>query len=122
MVSQSRPVLRWNDKYYSYHPHYVANGKVGGVRALLSAGCNPGTAEKPCWGPIYNAIKGATDKHTQCLRELVSYGANVNAVRRMNGRTPLHYAVEKPLWSGYSSVVYILLAAKADPECQGQVQ
>ena len=118
MVSQSRPVLRWNDKYYGYLPHFVANGKVGGVRALLSAGCNPGTAEKPRWEPIYNAIKGATDKHTKCLRELVSYGVNVNAVRKTNGRTPLHYAIEKPLWSGYSSVIYILLAAKADPNAR----
>ena len=118
MVSQSRPVLRWNDKFYHYLPHFVANGKVGGVRALLSAGCNPGTAEKPRWEPIYNAIKGATDKHTKCLSELVSYGANVNAVRKSNGRTPLHYAIEKPLWSGYSSVIYILLAAKADPNAR----
>ena len=118
MVSQSRPVLRWNDKFYNYLPHFVANGNVGGVRALLSAGCNPGTAEKPRWSPIYNAVKGATDKHTKCLRELVSYGANVNAVRKMNGRTPLHYAIEKPLWSGYSSVIYILLAAKADPNAR----
>ena len=115
MVSQSRPVLRWNDRCYHYLPHFVANGKVRSVRALLSAGCNPGTVEKPRWGPIYNAIKGATDKHTKCLRELVSYGVNVNAVRESNGRTPLHYAIEKPLWSGYSSVIYILLAAKADP-------
>ena len=115
MVSQSKPVLRWYDKFYGYLPHFVAEGKVGGVRALLSAGCNPGTAEQPRWAPIYNAIKGATDKHTKCLRELVSYGVNVNAVRKRNGRTPLHYAVEKPVWSGYSSVIYILLAAKADP-------
>ena len=118
MVSQSRPFLRWNDRCYNHLPHFVANGKVGGVRALLSAGCNPGTAEKPRWGPIYNAIKGATDNHIKCLRELVSYGANVNAVRKTNGRTPLHYAIEKPLWSGYSSVIYILLAARADPNAR----
>ena len=118
LVSQNRPVLRWNDKYYHYLHHFVANGKVGGVRALLSAGCNPGTAEKPRWGPIYNAIKGATDKHTKCLRELVSYGVNVNAVSKTNGRTPLHYAIERPLWPGYSSVIYILLAAKADPNAR----
>ena len=118
MVSQSRPVLCWNDKVYGYLPHFVANGKVGGVTALLSAGCNPGTVEKPRWGPIYNAIKGATDKHNKCLRELVKYGANVNAVRKTNGRTPLHYAIEKPLWSGYSSVIYILLTAKADPNAR----
>ena len=118
IVSQNRPVLRWNDRYYNYLPYFVANGKVGGVRALLSAGCNPGTAEKPRWGPIYNAIKGATDKHTKCLRELVTYGANVNAVRKPNGRTPLHYAIEKPLWPGYSSVIYTLLTARADPNAR----
>ena len=118
MVSQSGSILRWNDKCYSYLPHFVANGKVGGVRALLSAGCNPGTAEKPRWEPIYHAIKGATEKHNKCLRELVSYGVNVNAVRRTNGRTPLHYAIEKPLWSGYSSVIYILLTARADPNAR----
>ena len=117
-VSQSQPLLRWNDKCYGYLPIYTANGKVGGVRALLRAGCNPGTTEKPRWAPIYNAIRGATNKHTKCLRELVSYGVNVNAVRSKNGRTPLHYAIENPPWSGYSSVIYTLLAANADPNAR----
>lgn len=117
-ISQSRPVLRWNDRAYGYLPIFVANGKVGGVRALLSAGCNPGTAEKPRWTPIYNAIRGATQNHTECLRDLVSYGANVNAVNKKNGRRPLHYAIEKPPWSGYSSVIYTLLAKKADPNAR----
>ena len=117
-ISQSRPVLRWNDKTYGYLPIFVANGKVGGVRALLSAGCNPGTAEKPRWTPIYNAIRGATHKHTKCLQDLVSYNVNVNAVDKRNGRRPLHYAIEKPPWSGYSSVIYTLLAAKADPNAR----
>lgn len=117
-LSSSRPLLRWNDTFYGYLPSYVAMGNVGAVRAMLSAGCNPGTAEKPRWAPIYNAIRGATDKHTKCLRALVSHGVNVNAVRSTNSRTPLHYAIEKPPWSGYSSVIYTLLAAHANPNAR----
>lgn len=116
-ISQGRPVLRWNDRYYGWLPSLVATGKVGAVKEMLSAGCNPGTAEKPRWAPIYNAIRGATDRHTKCLRALVSYGVNVNAVRTTNGRRPLHYAIEKVPWSGYS-VIYILLVAKADPNAR----
>ncbi|CAD6569587.1 MAG: hypothetical protein ASARMPRED_002957 [Alectoria sarmentosa] len=117
-ISHSRPVLRWNDRFYGYLPSFVANGKVGAVKEMLSAGCNPGTVEKPRWAPIYNAIRGATDKHTKCLRALVSYGVNVNAVKTANGRRPLHYAIEKPPWSGYTSVIYTLLAAEADPNAR----
>ena len=117
-ISQSRPVLSWNDKFYGYLPSFIANGKVGALKAMLSAGCNPGTAENPRWAPIYNAVVGATEKHTKCLRALVSYDVNVNAVRTTSGRRPLHYAIEKAPWSGYSSVIYILLAAKADPNAR----
>ena len=117
--SSSWPLLRWNDTFYGYLSSYVATGNVGAVRAMLTAGCNPGTAEKPRWAPIYNAIRGATDKHTKCLRELVSHGVNVNAVTSTNGRRrPLHYAIEKAPWSGYSSVIYTLLAAHADPNAK----
>ena len=119
-VSASRPVLRYGDKCYGYLPYCIEQGKVGGVKVLLSAGCNPGTAEKPRWAPIYSAIRGATDKHTKCLRELVSYGVDVNAVGKTNGRKPLHYAIEKAPWSGYSSVIYTLLAANADPNARNK--
>ncbi|KAI9699649.1 MAG: hypothetical protein M1836_002683 [Candelina mexicana] len=114
-LSVGRPVLRWNDKSYGYLPTFVANGKVGAVREMLKAGCNPGTETKPRWAPVYNAVRGASDKHLKCLRDLVSYGADVNAVRSTNGRTFLHYASESQLWSGYSSVIYTLLVFGADP-------
>ena len=114
-VSQSRPLLRWNDEFYGYLPSFITNGKVGAVRELLRAGCNPGTREKPRWAPISNAIRGATDKHTKCLRALVSHGVNVNAIKKSTGKRPLHYAVEKAPWPGYSSVIYTLLDAGADP-------
>ena len=57
IVSQSQLLLRWNDKFYEYLPSYVVSGNVGAVKALLSAGRNPGAAEKPRWDPIHNAIK-----------------------------------------------------------------
>lgn len=115
VVSAGLPVLRWNDKAYGYLPKFVASGKVGAVRECLKAGCNPGTEQKPRWAPVYNAVRGASDRHLKCLRELVHYGADVNVKRSNNGRTPLHYAVESKPWSGYSSVIYTLLAAGADP-------
>ena len=117
-ISHSKPVLRWNDKYYGWLPSFVATGKVGAVKEMLGSGCNPGTAEKPRWAPIYNAIRGATDRHTKCLRALVSYGVDVNAVKTANGRRPIHYAIERGPWSGYSSVIYTLLAAMADPNAK----
>ena len=107
--------LRWNDKPYGYLPIFVANGKIGAVRHCLKAGCNPGREGKARWAPIYNAIRGCSGKHLKCLRELVAYGADVNARRYTNGRTPLHYVVESKPWPGYSSVIHILLAAGADP-------
>ena len=114
-VSGGLVVLRWNDKAYGYLPKFVAGGKVGAVRECLKAGCNPGTELKPRWAPVYNAVRGSSDRHLKCLRELVYYGADVNVKRSNNGRTPLHYAVESEPWSGYSSVIYTLLAAGADP-------
>jgi ankyrin repeat protein len=39
----------------------------------------------------------------------------MNATRRSDGRTLLHYAVEHEPWSGYSTVIYTLLTAGADP-------
>jgi hypothetical protein len=63
LVSGGRPVLRWNDVVYGYLPSFVARAKVRASRELLNAGCNPGTKAKPRWAPIYNAIRGARDKH-----------------------------------------------------------
>ena len=117
-LSQGRVVTRWNDHYYSWLPAYVAKGKAATVRELLGAGCNPGTEEKPRWAPIYNAVRGGSDRHTKCLRALVSHGVNVNARKASNGRSPLHYAIEQPIWSGYSTIVYVLLAARANPNAK----
>ena len=116
-ISHFRHLLRWYDDY-GFLDSYTTKGKVGAVRELLAAGCNPGTRKKPRFAPIFNAIQGATDRHTKCLRELVSYGVNVNAIKRATGKRPLHHAIEKAPWPGYSSVIYILLDAGADPNAR----
>ena len=118
MISTSRPVTRWNDRYYGWLPNLCARGQASAVRDLLSAGCNPGTKAKPRWGPIYSAVRGGKNGHIKCLRALVEHGGNVNARRNSNNRTPLHYAIERELWGGYSTIVYILLAARADPNAR----
>jgi serine/threonine protein kinase len=115
LVSSSRPILRWNDALYGYLPLFTTRGNVGAVRQLLSLGCNPGTKTKPRWAPTYCAIRGASDKHTKCLMALISHGANLNATDSRNGKSPLHYAIEIQPWTGYSTVVYVLLAGKANP-------
>ena len=118
-VSGSRWLLRWNDSFYGYLPAFVAQGKSAAVRELLAAGCNPGTIDKPRLALIHNAVQGATYKHLKCLQALVSYGADVNAMRK--GRSPLHYAIEQESWSGYSAVIITLLAARANPNAKDPV-
>jgi serine/threonine protein kinase/ankyrin repeat protein len=115
LVSRRPSILRWHDAVYEYLPSYTARGKVGAVRELLRAGCNPGTKAKPRWAPTYCAIRGASDKHTKCLMALISHGANLNTAHWRNGKSPLHYAIENQPWTGYSTVVYVLLAGKANP-------
>ena len=114
-LSHGRLLLKWNDKYYGYLPAYIQAGKVATVREFLSSGCNPGTVAKPRWAPIVKAIKGRSTKHTKCLTALVTYGVDTNASQKVSGRTPLHYAIDNEPWPGYSTVIYILLMAGANP-------
>jgi serine/threonine protein kinase/ankyrin repeat protein len=106
-------MLPLQDRSCNYLGHYTKIGKVDAVRLLLRAGCNPGTKKHPRTGPIFDVVKGASSRHTKCLRELIEYGVDVNA--RRNGKTPLHLAVDQEPWSGYVTVIYLLLAAGANP-------
>ena len=94
---------------------YCKQGKTGAVRLLLKSGCNPGTVKNPRPGPIFHVVKGASSRHTKCLRLLIAHGVNVNIKASRTGKTPLMIAVDQPSWSGYATVVYLLLAAGADP-------
>jgi serine/threonine protein kinase len=115
MISPSSPLMRWNDHCYDYLCHFVTRGGVAAVRTLLSQGCNPGTAKRPRRPPVLRAIQGETDKHIKCLWALVSYGTDMKAITPSNGRTYLHYAIERKPWSGYSTAIYILLMMGTDP-------
>ncbi|OBT95560.1 hypothetical protein VE01_05901 [Pseudogymnoascus verrucosus] len=107
--------LPWQDKTLNFLGQYTKEGSVSAVRLLLKSGCNPGKKGEPRWEPIFNAVRGASDRHVKCVRELINYGVDVNAKNKVSRRTPLQYAIEHEAWSGYSNLIYILLAAGADP-------
>lgn len=117
-LSDSRWLTRRMDKQNGWLLHYVAQGKAAATRELLDAGCNPGTVEKPRPGPIFKAVRGATDRHVKCLQALVANGADANYRASSNGRRPIHYAVEAPPFPGYSTAVCELLRYKADPNAK----
>lgn len=115
MLKGGPVLMRYNDNYYGYLPHFVNKGKVRAVRELLKGGCNPGTKHKPRFQPVYLAVTGATDNHNKCLLALVNQGADVTVKSSGSGKTCLHYAVEQEPWPGYSTTVYILLKTGANP-------
>ncbi|KAL9611674.1 MAG: hypothetical protein Q9167_003703 [Letrouitia subvulpina] len=117
MFYGGRRVTRWNDEFYGYLNFCVFKGNAPGVRELLRAGCNPGTLAKPRPYPIFKAVRNTSDSHIKCLRALVEYGVDVN-YKEKNGRRPIHYAIEQVSWSGYSTVIYILLSAGANPNVE----
>ncbi|KAL9105533.1 MAG: hypothetical protein Q9227_009307 [Pyrenula ochraceoflavens] len=121
-VSKSRFVTRYYDSYYNWLPVFCSGGHVAAVRELLQAGCNPGTADKRRWKPVFNTIIGASDRHNKCLAALIKYGADVDACRQRDGKTYLHLAVEQPVWSGYSTVIYRLLEGGAKPNGRDKSQ
>ncbi|OBT84610.1 hypothetical protein VE02_05456 [Pseudogymnoascus sp. 03VT05] len=65
---------------------------------------------------------GASDRHVKCVRELINYGVDVNAKNKVSRRTPLQYAIEHEAWGGYSNLIYILLAAGADPNIKDAME
>ncbi|EXJ66365.1 uncharacterized protein A1O5_10517 [Cladophialophora psammophila CBS 110553] len=121
LLGVSRPVMIWNDEFYGYLPCFVSQGKVSAVRELLAVGCNPGRAGKPRWVPMLNAVLGRTEKHNKCLIALLQSGADVGAKDPSSGKTYLHFAIAQERWSGYSTTVYILLMAKANPNARDKM-
>ncbi|KAI9821204.1 MAG: hypothetical protein M1827_003938 [Pycnora praestabilis] len=115
-LSQGGPLLVWQDKTSGFLEGYTKSGKVAAVRILLDRGCNPGTVTQPRWGPIFNAVRGESERHTKCVRALIEHGVDVNARNPTSGKTPLHYAIEHQPWSGHTNMIYLLLAAGANPD------
>ncbi|KAE8442863.1 hypothetical protein EG329_002605 [Mollisiaceae sp. DMI_Dod_QoI] len=109
-------MLPLQDRTNNYLGQYTKLGKADAVRMLLREGCCPGTKAHPRPGPIFDVVRGASSRHTKCLRALINHGVDVNV--RRNGKTPLIEAVEQEPWSGYVTVIYLLLLAGANPNAK----
>ena len=72
--------------------------------------------EKPRPGPLFSAVRGASARHTKCVRLLLDFGADVNAVQSgMSKKRPLHCAIEHRYFEGYERLISLLLHRGADP-------
>ncbi|KAI9879715.1 MAG: hypothetical protein M1830_007500 [Pleopsidium flavum] len=107
--------ISWQDRTYNYLGYYAQQGQAATVRHLLEMKCNPGTQAKPRPGPLLNAVRGGSERHTKCVRALLDYGADVNIRSSKTGETPLHVAVAHRNFKGYGNLVYALLDGGADP-------
>ncbi|KAH7393594.1 hypothetical protein BKA64DRAFT_709932 [Cadophora sp. MPI-SDFR-AT-0126] len=106
------------DRSCNYLGEHTKAGKASAVRFLLQAGCNPGRVNSPRRGPIFNVVRGASSRHTKCLRALIDHGVDVNVKSRRTAETPLLEAVDQDEWSSYVTVIYLLLAAGANPNAK----
>ncbi|KAI1459335.1 hypothetical protein F4805DRAFT_421190 [Annulohypoxylon moriforme] len=93
--------------------HYCSEGKSKAVRVLLQQGCNPGTVRFPRPVIIRVAIQGRSERHIKCVRALIEHGADVN-VKRRDGKTPLHLAIENENFKGYVKLIWLLVNSGAN--------
>ena len=105
------------DRSADYLGQHTKTGKASAVRFLLQAGCNPETVNNPRHGPIFNTVRGKSRRHMKCLRALIEHGVDVNVWSR-NDETPLLEAIDHDNWSGYVTVLYLLLGAGAKPNAK----
>ncbi|KAL8877493.1 MAG: hypothetical protein Q9198_004501, partial [Flavoplaca austrocitrina] len=117
---QLRPGIVWQDRMLHSVVHYANQGRAAVVRELLEAGCNPGTRKKPRWKPLIYAIKAGTQRHNKVVKVLLEHGADVNVKHPLNGKTPLHFAIENPSFRGYTNIIRILLEHGADANALDQ--
>ncbi|KAL1624665.1 hypothetical protein SLS56_007728 [Neofusicoccum ribis] len=114
----------WNpmlDRSYSLLEKYCRSGDWKCVRALLKSGSNPGTKKKPRPVPMLNAVLGASQKHANCVKVLLEFGADPNVSDRMRyKKTALQLAIENPYSndSGYKGLINLLVFANADPNAK----
>ncbi|KAG4427746.1 hypothetical protein IFR05_016770 [Cadophora sp. M221] len=112
-------ILRCQDKFFNYLGKHTKNANPDLVQELLRAGCDTGTKRRSRWiRPIFNVIRGASPRHTKCLRLLLDHGVDVNVRSKYTHKTPLQEVIEQKVWSGYSTVIFLLLKAGADPNAK----
>ena len=81
------------------------------VQLLLDHGTDPNFGGPAADTPLLTAtFLGSDPDETAIIRQLLAAGADVRAVSRQHGETPLHYAVK----SGNAEAVRLLLASSAD--------
>ncbi|XWW96482.1 hypothetical protein V2A60_004457 [Cordyceps javanica] len=92
-------------------------GKSAQVRHLLTM--IPAKRGREAWrrfDALMQAIKGASQRHNKCVRNLIEAEAvNVNQCSRATGKGPLHAALGLPGFKGYGALVLLLLEGRADP-------
>lgn len=111
-------MLPLQDRSSHFLERYTKAGKADAVRMLLREGCNPGTIKEPRPDPIFYVVRGASSRHTKCLRSLIDHKVHVNVRAKLTRKTPLIEAVEQEAWSGYVTVIFLLLAAGANPNAK----
>jgi ankyrin repeat protein len=74
--------------------HAAAHGRVDIVEQLLNAGAHIDYVDMRGWSACHAA---AVRRHTDVLRLLLARGPNL-ALRDVDGKTALQYAIEKPVW------------------------
>lgn len=100
------------DKTHDLLQKYCEEGKASAVKFLLQKGCNPGTKQRPRRGPLLAAIRGASQRHNKCVRELIKHNVDVDV--RSNSNPALHLAVENPPSNSYVKLIWLLIMAGAD--------
>ncbi|KAJ4991925.1 dual specificity mitogen-activated protein kinase kinase 1 [Stagonosporopsis vannaccii] len=108
---------QWLDRDHKLLETFCHKGKSQAVRLLLAKGCNPGKAGSKAQrrqGPIVLSVQGASQRHNKCVRALIYAGVDVNVVNRSSGKTPLHLAIENPVFKGYEHLICALIEAGAD--------
>ncbi|CAG8959252.1 hypothetical protein HYFRA_00012610 [Hymenoscyphus fraxineus] len=111
-------MLPLQDRSYNLLERYTKAGKADAVRMLLREGCSPGTVKEPRHAPIFHTVRGASSRHTKCLRALIEHQVDTNVRARSTRKTPLIEAIEQEAWSGYVNVIFLLLAAGAKPNAK----
>ncbi|CAG8983807.1 hypothetical protein HYALB_00006773, partial [Hymenoscyphus albidus] len=108
-------MLPLQDRSSNFLERYTKAGKADVVRMLLREGC---TVKKPRPAPIFHTVRGASSRHTKCLRALIQHKVDTNVRARSTRKTPLIEAIEQEAWSGYVNVIFLLLAAGANPNAK----
>lgn len=93
---------------------HCKDGKASAVRYILQNQPQSRARRAKYHSPLWSAVKGGTQRHNKCVRELIGADVDVNITSKRTGKSPLHVAVEHDDFKGYTTLVWLLVHAKAD--------